>query len=62
MTPEAAARLIAFARDGGMRALVEANQLAVSLTDDAAPSAAEDQPTRKRVNFGVYVYSEDEAS
>jgi len=61
MTPEAAARLIAFARDGGMRALVEANQLAASLTDGDIPPPAENQLTRKRVNFGVYVYSEDEA-
>jgi hypothetical protein len=53
LTPAAAAQLEAFAREAGMRVLVEANRLAQTL----GPSTA-DEPANKRVNFGVYVYTD----
>jgi hypothetical protein len=58
MTPEAAERLEAFAREAGVRMLLEANRLALELTEgDTAKIAAE---ATRRVNFGVYTYTEDE--
>ena len=58
MTPEAAERLEAFAREAGVRMLLEANRLALELTEGEAATIAS-APTR-RVNFGVYIYLEDE--
>lgn len=58
MTPEAAAQLEEYAREAGMRVLMEANRLALTLDEPDAERAPQ-QPTR-RVNFGVYVYSETE--
>jgi hypothetical protein len=59
LTPEAAVRLDAFAREAGIRVLLEANRLALDLVEGEA--AAPIGPTR-RVNFGIYSYIEDEAS
>jgi hypothetical protein len=59
LSPAAAARLEAFARDAGVRALLEANRLALELAEADAAGATSDEtvPTR-RVNFGVYVYTD----
>jgi hypothetical protein len=58
LTPEAAARLEAYAREAGVRVLLEANRLALELVGDEA-AAREAGPTQ-RLNFGIYVFSEDE--
>jgi hypothetical protein len=60
MPPAAAARLEAYAREAGMRVLLEANRLAAELVGNQ--SAIDNIIVPKRVNFGVYVFSEDEAS
>ncbi|MDB5415817.1 MAG: hypothetical protein JWR10_4152 [Rubritepida sp.] len=57
LSPEAAAQLEAAGRAGARKLLVDLNRLALSLAgeDGAVPEG----PTR-RVNLGVYLYTEDE--
>ncbi|MFC7738069.1 hypothetical protein ACFQX4_20035 [Roseomonas sp. GCM10028921] len=58
LRPEAAARLEAAGREGANRLLLEMNRLALSLLEEG--EAGPGEPTR-RVNLGVYLYTEDEA-
>ncbi len=61
LTPEAAARLLAIAQATATQALLEVNRTAISLletTDSQIPQATD----TRRVNFGIYVYTEDEAA
>jgi len=57
--PQAAAALEAAAREAAQRVLVEVNSVALGLVDSTTPNP--DAPATLRVNFGVYVYVEDEA-
>ena len=59
LRPEAAVRLEAAGRDAAQRTLLELNRLALSLLEEG--EAQPGTPTR-RVNIGIYVYAEDEAS
>lgn len=73
LTPAAANRLEAFAREAGVRVLLEANRLAQALV--ANDAAADDRPAdnpatdgklapvapTQRVNFGVYTYTDDDS-
>jgi hypothetical protein len=59
LDPETAARLLAIAQASAQRALLEVNRQAVALVSttpakDAAPAAA-------RLNFGIYIYTDDES-
>jgi hypothetical protein len=58
LDPESAARLLAIAQASGQRALLEVNRAAVALIS-AAPAKAEG-PAGARVNFGIYIYTDDE--
>jgi hypothetical protein len=58
LTPEAAEKLEAFAREAGVRVLLEANRLAVELVEGETPESQ--ASATRRVNFGVYTYREDE--
>lgn len=53
---EAAERLEAMGREAGMKLLVEINRAAMEMSGSEPPAG----PTR-RINLGVYFYSEDEA-
>jgi hypothetical protein len=57
LRPEAAARLEAASREGAHRLLLEMNRLALALLEEG--EAEPGTPTR-RVNLGIYLYSEDE--
>lgn len=61
LPPEAAAQLLALAQSSAEQALLEVNRAATSLVEPGngrvpAPSATH------RVNFGIYIYTEDEAT
>lgn len=56
LTPPVAAQLEALGREAGMALLLELNRAAMRLAEAQTPS---DEPTR-RVNIGLYIYSEDE--
>jgi hypothetical protein len=58
LTPEAASRLAVFAREAGIRALLEANRHALELVEgEVVPEGS--APIR-RVNFGVYLYTDND--
>jgi hypothetical protein len=57
LTPEQVETLRDYARTAAMRVLLEVNRLAQELTE-AAPDA--DPATAQRINFGVYVFDENE--
>jgi hypothetical protein len=59
LTPEAAAQLLAFAHSTAAQALLDINRVAINLVEPADAPAAQTTLTR-RVNFGIYVYAEDE--
>ncbi len=59
LDPQAAAALEASARKAAQRILVEVNSVALGLVEGKTPDAG--IPATLRVNFGVYVYVEDEA-
>ena len=59
LDPQAAAALEAAAREAAQRVLVEINGVALRLVEGKAPDPA--ALATLRVNFGVYVYVEDEA-
>ena len=61
LTPDAARQLEAFARDAAMKALLEANQLALRLVAEEGNATDTPSAPMRRVNFGVYVYSDDDA-
>ena len=57
LSESAARQLESIARDAAQRAVLEVNRAAIALVDaepDDAPSAPQ------RVNFGVYVYRDDD--
>jgi hypothetical protein len=59
LTPEAARVLEDFARAAAMKALLDANRLALELiAQDPAPAT---QQNTRRVNFGIYIYADDDA-
>ena len=59
LDPQAAAVLEAAAREAAQRVLVKVNSVALGLVEGKTPDAG--APATLRVNFGVYVYVEDEA-
>jgi hypothetical protein len=61
LAPEAAAQLLSLANSTAARALLDVNRAAISLLEPEGSPTAEVVVTR-RVNFGIYVYSEDEAA
>jgi hypothetical protein len=54
----AADRLETFARAAAARALIETNRLALELAEQA--DQASPPPASRRVNFGIYIYSDDD--
>lgn len=59
LTPSQAEALRAFARDVGMRALLEVNRKALDLLQETTASDGSSvQEERQRVNLGIYVYQE----
>jgi len=59
LDPQAASALEATARDAAQRILVEVNSAALALVEGKTPEPG--APATLRVNFGIYVYVEDEA-
>jgi hypothetical protein len=57
LTPEQVQTLREYARAAAMRVLLDVNKLAQELTE-ASPDAEPRQP--RRINFGIYVFDEDE--
>ena len=61
LPPEAAAQLLTFAQSAAAQALLDVNRAAISLVEPTGSPAAQATATR-RVNFGIYIYTEDEAA
>jgi len=59
LSPETAAQLLRLAQEAAAQALLNVNRGAISLVEPAGAPAS--QLGTSRVNFGVYVYAEDEA-
>jgi Family of unknown function (DUF6502) len=57
LTPAQAKELENYARAAAIRVLLDVNRRALELTD-SAPDPGE--PARRRINFGIYVFDEDE--
>jgi hypothetical protein len=59
---EAAAALEKIAREAAMATLVDVNRTALALAEEADAAAADQigVQTRRRVNLGIYLYSEDD--
>jgi hypothetical protein len=60
LSPETAMQLLRVAYATAEQALVSVNRAAISLTEPAGPLPPAPVPLR-RVNFGIYIYTEDEA-
>jgi hypothetical protein len=63
LTPAQAKALEGYARDAAMRVLLDVNRQAIELTesaDDAEPAEDADPAEQRRINFGVYVFDENE--
>jgi hypothetical protein len=60
LSPETATQLLRVAYATAEQALVSVNRAAISLTEPASPLPPAPAQTR-RVNFGIYIYTEDEA-
>jgi hypothetical protein len=62
LPPEAAAALEKIARDAAMATLIEVNKTALALADQADAAARDHDGVqgRRRVNLGIYLYSEDD--
>lgn len=58
LSPEAARKMAAAARVAAQTALLEVNRLAIDLTDGETPAGN----ARHRVNFGVYIYAEEDGA
>lgn len=61
LAPETAARLLARAHDTAALALLDVNRAAISMLEPEGSLTSETSVTR-RVNFGIYVYAEDETA
>jgi Family of unknown function (DUF6502) len=59
LTPAQATALEGYARDAAMRVLLDVNRQALELTESASDV---DSPEQRRINFGVYVFDENEPS
>lgn len=59
LTPEATERLLAIAHATAAQALLDVNRTAISLLE-ASDSQLQQATETRRVNFGIYVYTEDE--
>lgn len=61
LDPRTAADLEQVAREAAQRVLLDVNRAAMTMAD-AMPAPADTAPFRSRVNFGVYVYRDDDAA
>jgi hypothetical protein len=59
LPPAVAAELLAMAQSTAAQALLEVNRAATSLVE---PAGATVSGTTRRVNFGIYIYAEDETA
>jgi hypothetical protein len=62
LPPEAADELEKIAREAAMAALIDVNRVALAIADAADRKQQTDTSVRRRVNLGVYLYSEDDPS
>lgn len=62
LSPEASRALEEFAREAGMKALLDANRLAIQLVEQEPKATAatpiNDRSNDRRVNFGIYIYTD----
>jgi len=61
LTSDAAAQLMAIAQSTAAQALLDVNRAAIGLSEPAGSQAVPPAVTR-RVNFGIYLYTEDDAA
>ncbi len=61
LTSVAAAQLMAIAQSTAAQALLDVNRAAIGLAEPAGSQAVQPAVTR-RVNFGIYLYTEDDAA
>lgn len=62
LAPETAAKLLATAQSTAEQALLKVNRAALGLVSPGGGEAATRSTQTRRVNFGIYIYVEDEAT
>jgi hypothetical protein len=61
LAPEVAAQLVLLARARAEQALLDVNRAAINLVEPVSGSPKSQLTGTQRINFGIYIYTEDEA-